>query len=1302
MELPSWLGTTGSWLQKKKGQLSGSCKKASAAADEFETLTPNVDPNKTSYQPYFRALDYALSREDVKNIAVTGAYGAGKSSIILSYLQLISARKTLSHKIRYLIRLKKPKHVDDHVIISLANFETDETLRSSESLSKEQSIEYSILQQILYKVDKGSLPDSRVERIHTRNWWRILGTTSVLFFTLMLIFINTTLLFPDKIISVLSLPSDLKQFISDYPVWRIGSIIMFSFIICWCFLSRFYRIGFFDKKIALDKINLLKGEIDAEKQNTTSLLNLYIDEIVYFFHKTKFRIVVFEDLDRLNNGHIFIKLREINQVVNNSKLLEKHPIRFVFAVREDLLKDAESQTKFFDFIIPIIPAVDAENVFDILSTKLDQFNTNNKEQFFKNISLYITDMRVMNNVINEFKLFKELISGELSDKKLFSLIVYKNLCTKDFTRLDKREGLLYEVMKSYAKKTLHSTYYKEHEDLLLRLQERIHDIESERARSDDALRKEFLNRYITDLFSKDSKFYCSVAGQGIDYFYINDLITDKDKFEYFLHAQSDAGARFELNGFQRKLPIPIGERKSLYDEYIRRCSLINQKSKDSIDKLNKDIASVKVFLNKRTHISLSELCQLMTFDKFQKWLLVLDKESDTANLSEDGEKIKQDQIILDKNIEMLFFLLSNGYLEQDYVRYRSIFHPGSLSHNDNLFIQKLASKLSFDEIKDLKLDNIENVYEKIYSLSFNYYEGVLHPEVINYLINYKLAFAKEVLHHLVDNGADALVYNVVLIYYKESGKDSYADLINIMLGKTKLMEKILAVAPDENNEDHCYIFNSYFLHGQLDNLKRQTHISHYISKLKQDTVILKYIEENDIDEFMNRLKTFPIAFDNLSESSDEKYITALKFIAQNNMYTFNLHNLFVLYNVYAVNEITEEEFGKTPYSYLIALNNEALTKNLYELIDGFVKNHFIHSEEGLSAIIALLNASINSQSKKLIIEEMAFEIDSLADIDNEQMNINGAEQSLTLYEWLFTCDKSIPDWKNVFHFIDSDGDSAILWDFIGRHRNILLGNKIIVPEKLIDEVDMQLINIPDVSIIADDLYEAIVKTLPIKIDGIDSDLSFSRFKILCENNRVELSDGLFKDAVRIYNKIDGVDLKKCLALIAKNNIDVFVEGMDEYLDIDGEFDIELIELILNDSEVMLEVKLSIINLIWPNFRDVFFDYISLRKDINMKLIPMLTNDRIRLEFFNYLLEFDELSSEFIVNTLNSFVTKEYSLVADITKRAKLSITTGNISLLELLVKCHFISSFKNRGEYLEVYHHRLTMRIMSENIATDV
>ena len=39
-----------------------------------------------------------------------------------------------------------------------------------------------------------------------------------------------------------------------------------------------------------------------------------MDEIVYFFEETKYRIVFFEDFDRLNNAEIFIHLREYHTV----------------------------------------------------------------------------------------------------------------------------------------------------------------------------------------------------------------------------------------------------------------------------------------------------------------------------------------------------------------------------------------------------------------------------------------------------------------------------------------------------------------------------------------------------------------------------------------------------------------------------------------------------------------------------------------------------------------------------------------------------------------------------------------------------------------------------------------------------------------------------------------------------------------------------------------------------------------------------------------------------------------------------
>lgn len=52
-------------------------------AHVFEKLTPITDSDLGIYE---EALDYVFqsNNEDVKNIALTGAYGAGKSSVLSS------------------------------------------------------------------------------------------------------------------------------------------------------------------------------------------------------------------------------------------------------------------------------------------------------------------------------------------------------------------------------------------------------------------------------------------------------------------------------------------------------------------------------------------------------------------------------------------------------------------------------------------------------------------------------------------------------------------------------------------------------------------------------------------------------------------------------------------------------------------------------------------------------------------------------------------------------------------------------------------------------------------------------------------------------------------------------------------------------------------------------------------------------------------------------------------------------------------------------------------------------------------
>ena len=52
---------------------------------KFNALTPEVlDENNEIYD---EALDYAFSNSDIKNIAITGIYGAGKSTVWNTYVR---------------------------------------------------------------------------------------------------------------------------------------------------------------------------------------------------------------------------------------------------------------------------------------------------------------------------------------------------------------------------------------------------------------------------------------------------------------------------------------------------------------------------------------------------------------------------------------------------------------------------------------------------------------------------------------------------------------------------------------------------------------------------------------------------------------------------------------------------------------------------------------------------------------------------------------------------------------------------------------------------------------------------------------------------------------------------------------------------------------------------------------------------------------------------------------------------------------------------------------------------------------
>lgn len=432
---------------------------------EYESLTPKDNLEKSN--SYIKALKESIDDLKRKNIAISGIYGSGKSSIIESFKQ----------------QYKEYKYLD----ISLAKF------ISSEENKLEEELERNILNQIFYKVSYDKMPYSRFRKIKNIRFLHIFKVTLIF---ISLILSLSLLIKPELIEKFTSNVSKLKELFSTIPILKYNVNLSLIIVICLCVITILYTtmilIKFILSKFTINKIQTKNGNLQLGKREESETFNKYLDEIMYFFESLKYDIVFFEDLDRFDNLEIFTKLRELNTLINKAESIRRK-VTFVYAIKDEIffikedLEDEDeykyidkkemnkNRTKFFDFIIPVIPIVNGENSYEILSKKIEQFNKKygNKEntiskELLSDLAIFIDDMRLLTNIYNEFliyyrRLVKEKENSTLSVDNLLAIIVYKNLYPVDFTKLQNRDGMVYNVFSEknkIADKVIDSLYKK--------------------------------------------------------------------------------------------------------------------------------------------------------------------------------------------------------------------------------------------------------------------------------------------------------------------------------------------------------------------------------------------------------------------------------------------------------------------------------------------------------------------------------------------------------------------------------------------------------------------------------------------------------------------------------------------------------------------------------------------------------------------------------------------------------------------------------------------------------------------------
>jgi len=388
------------------------------APSRFVDLAPT--DNADGRGVYAAALIEATDNIRVMNIALTGPYGSGKSSIIKSFLKDYSR---------------------DVLQISLAAF-LPEAISNGGGVSK-QEIERSILQQMLYGADANRLPLSRFKRLQSPGRWSKFAS---LFIVVGVVACWHLIGKRDSIMTgTFFVPLDWTNWLNFLTLGIGGSFV-------WSVFHHIYIASF---GISLKSISLKDIEITPKAASEESILNRHLDEIIYFFQSTKYDLVVIEDLDRFNNSDIFVTLREINSLIN-ANVGVKRPVRFLYALRDDMFMNTD-RTKFFEFIIPVIPIINSSNSIDKMIEHSKRLSLESKLnlQFLREVSRYLNDLRLIQNIFNEYAIYVDNLEteyeGNLDANKLLAILIYKNVFPSDFEKLHREKGYLAEVLHGHSR-----------------------------------------------------------------------------------------------------------------------------------------------------------------------------------------------------------------------------------------------------------------------------------------------------------------------------------------------------------------------------------------------------------------------------------------------------------------------------------------------------------------------------------------------------------------------------------------------------------------------------------------------------------------------------------------------------------------------------------------------------------------------------------------------------------------------------------------------------------------------------------
>lgn len=1192
-------------------------------SERFLDLTPVTNADIDGL--YRNALDFAMRTPSIRNVALTGPYGSGKTSVIKTY-----------EKNSPFIFLN----------ISLATFSDPNTTVNLDSAPASEEVtvkvERSILQQMLYGADTRTLPYSRFKRITKPSWLSL----NALGFAFWIITCGYVYRERDNILSVASF-DDVK------PLWFFACLYVFSYFAQ--IVSRSLKAS---HSLSVKKLSLQSGAVELDGTPESSILNKYLDEIIYFFEENKYDAVVFEDLDRFGSPEIFIKLREINKIINDrprrnygvGSLRRSQPLRFFYAIKDDVFFNKD-RAKFFDFITPIIPIINNSNSREMFAKciEADGGAINIDNHFLREVSLYLDDYRLIKNICNEFVVYEGKVGGVPNLNKLLAIIIYKNTYPKDFEALHHGKGALFNIVE--LRSDLIARASADADKKIEALRELILESEAEFCSAQEDLVRIFWGQ----LCGGNPDHFINGVYAGSELLTLDGMLVWDNFKKLFnenpirIHGIVNQHSYYHIQPSQISLGVSFRE---LEGKAISgsKFEVRNERIKNKIalrrNQLNAEIAGIK---EDKADFARLPLRQLVSHANAEIDIAIADSEISDSRL--------------------LKYLVKNGFLDETYHLYISIFHEGRMSRNDWNFIQMIRDFRPVDP--DARIDNPREVVAEMREEDFGA-EYVLNVALMDYLLDTSvISFSKirSAVEFISRRFSDA--ENFFRAYWV-SGRT--VDAFTKAVSENWSGYGVASISSDQSPRHVANIIASV----DPSYITAQMNIGGALARYLATHSTLVFSENISFTNGYQVLKHMSVKVENLQELEHLDELAV--YVCQNSLYLLSANNV-----EFAFLKLCEDDNGSggasinhrtANYTAISLATNQAINDYVLEDVNSYLED------------VALMMESNKGESEDAIVK-----IVNLPEVDPglaiqyalRQDFVFASFDALPKFMWgdLLFDKKVVVGWKNIleYHCLD-DVDTARLSAFLDDETivNELASTKMPMAEG--DDEDGKalswfVINNVDISL---SNFEKLCQCSPYVYLNFSTDMPLDRKLVLARIGKIALNGNSFAATA---------DSPLLRATLIKTHFASFVKQISNYpIDIGAK--LKLFELLSGNNRTLV-VK-------WVGLEElqasaIAVDQIALYlssddsdiNDYNREIVVYcLANSSSQKVAVNLLYKSIEILTDMELTEALRVAPDPYCQFVKENTRQKLANNERNMMFAKALVRRKIISSISDEGQFIRI------------------